>query len=235
MPPGSTALINIDGSPGALPARESDRPSREELPKKCLTRGPVRPNLPNVSLATDLPDADRDRAHLRALAHPLRLRILSLLTAAPMTAAEVARELGANHANVSYHLRQLHNAGIIEIAGEEKISGGVAKRYRHDFEKEVERPETPPQRDAQANHDHRLVYAAMAVELQRRAAAQRPSVTNHLTDAELWIDPAAWVGIRDRVEAASDDLHRAAQPPRTPGAIRVNATIALFEMEEPGR
>ena len=31
---------------------------------------------------------------MRALAHPTRLRILSLLTGAPMTAAEVARELG---------------------------------------------------------------------------------------------------------------------------------------------
>jgi DNA-binding transcriptional ArsR family regulator len=184
-----------------------------------------------MSLPAEVPDAERHRAHLRALAHPLRLRILSLLTAAPMTAAEVARELGANHANVSYHLRQLHRAGIIDIAGEEKISGGVAKRYRHDFGKEVARPDVDPQQDAQTSRDHRLVYSAMAVELERRAAAQRPSINNHLTDAELWIDPAVWAEIRDRIEAASDDLHRAAQPPRAPGTIRVNATIALFEME----
>ena len=39
--------------------------------------------------------ADRDRVvSLRSLAHPVRLRMLSLLTGAPMSAAEVARELG---------------------------------------------------------------------------------------------------------------------------------------------
>ena len=39
--------------------------------------------------------------HLRALAHPVRLRILSLLTGADLTAADVARELGITHANAS--------------------------------------------------------------------------------------------------------------------------------------
>ncbi|WP_268815939.1 helix-turn-helix domain-containing protein [Amycolatopsis alkalitolerans] len=38
------------------------------------------------------------------LAHPLRLRLLSLLTGASLSAAEAARELGETQANVSYHL-----------------------------------------------------------------------------------------------------------------------------------
>jgi hypothetical protein len=39
------------------------------------------------------------------------------------------------------------------------------------------------------------------------------------------------VDIRAQVHAASVMLHRVAKPPRTPGTIRVNATMALFEME----
>src|SRR5215831_21075892 len=70
-------------------------------------------------------------ARLRAGAHPLRLRIMSLLTGAEMSAAEVARELDINHANASYHLRVLAEAGQVVEAGEERIRGGVAKRYRH--------------------------------------------------------------------------------------------------------
>src|SRR3954469_18797480 len=73
-----------------------------------------------------------EKAALRAMAHPVRLRIMSLLTAAPMTAAEVARELHLTHANASYHLRNLLSGGLIYVAGEEKIRGGVAKRYRYD-------------------------------------------------------------------------------------------------------
>ena len=53
------------------------------------------------------------QATLRAMAHPIRLRILSLLTGAPMTAADVARELGITHANASYHLRNLLAGGVI--------------------------------------------------------------------------------------------------------------------------
>nr|WP_244162473.1 helix-turn-helix domain-containing protein [Amycolatopsis regifaucium] len=71
---------------------------------------------------------------LRVLAHPVRLRILSLLTGAAMSAAEAARELGETQANVSYHLRRLHEAGLLDVAEEVRIRGGLAKRYRHDPE-----------------------------------------------------------------------------------------------------
>jgi DNA-binding transcriptional ArsR family regulator len=162
-------------------------------------------------------------ARLRALAHPIRLRILSLLTGAAMTAAEVARELDLTHANASYHLRQLYAADAIEIVGEEHIRGGVAKRYRYQPDREVAGP-------AAVQGDHRLLFAAGATELRRRAVHLRTDRRKHLTDAELWVDPQAWEEIRDLVHAVSADLHQAARPPRTPGTIRVSATMALFEM-----
>src|SRR5215218_8131340 len=78
-----------------------------------------------------------DTTVLRAMAHPIRLRIMSLLTGAPMTAAEVARELDLTHANASYHLRNLLAGGMIVLAGEEKIRGGVAKRYRYHADHDI--------------------------------------------------------------------------------------------------
>ncbi len=48
-----------------------------------------------------------------------------------MSAAEVGRELDITHANASYHLRLLADAGLIVVEGEEQIRGGRAKRYRH--------------------------------------------------------------------------------------------------------
>jgi DNA-binding transcriptional ArsR family regulator len=71
------------------------------------------------------------QAALRALAHPIRLRMLSLLTDAELTAAEIARELAITHANASYHLRNLLAGGVITAGREEKIRGGLAKRYRY--------------------------------------------------------------------------------------------------------
>ncbi|GAB3151196.1 hypothetical protein GCM10027290_39890 [Micromonospora sonneratiae] len=168
---------------------------------------------------------------MRALAHPVRLRILSLLTATEMTAAEVARELDLTHANASYHLRHLLDAGVIQIAGEERIRGGVAKRYRYDATRDFDRRRPSPD-GAEPTRDHRLLYATLATELRRRSQQARRSSNNFLTDAEFWIDPETWQAVREQIANAAETLHRAAQPPRAPGAVRVSATVALFQMED---
>jgi DNA-binding transcriptional ArsR family regulator len=183
----------------------------------------------------DTPDERTRTAGLRALAHPLRLRILSLLTGVPMTAAEVARELDITHANASYHLRQLHAAGAIELAGEERIRGGRAKRYRYDADRSLATaaPATRAREGAAdaGKDDQRLLFAALAVELRRRAERLIPGLGNLLTDAELWVDPHTLDDVRARLNSASVALHHAARPPRSPGTVRINATVALFWME----
>jgi DNA-binding transcriptional ArsR family regulator len=104
---------------------------------------------------------------LRAIAHPVRLQILSLLTGTAMSAAEVARELNISHANASYHLRVLANAGQIEPAGEQKVRGGVAKRYRHPWEARPE--EEQRERGSLAAEDFLRNIHAVTDELERRS------------------------------------------------------------------
>jgi DNA-binding transcriptional ArsR family regulator len=187
---------------------------------------PVSPRLPNMSLGEN---PDRRQASLRAMAHPLRLRMLSLLTGASLTAADIARELGLTHANASYHLRNLLAAGLIVQAGEERIRGGVAKRYRYDAERERDCETKLSEHGADSQ---RALFAVVANELVRRTAVADWSVGGSMTDAELWVDPDVWREIRDRISQASRDLHDAARPPHTPGTIRTGTTIAMFRMEE---
>jgi DNA-binding transcriptional ArsR family regulator len=165
------------------------------------------------------------------MAHPVRLRMLSLLTGAPLTAADIARELGLTHANASYHLRNLLTAGLIVQAGEERIRGGVAKRYRYDAERDRER-DRETMLSEHAVDSQRALFAAVANELVRRTAVADWSVGGSMTDAELWVDPEVWREIRDRIAQASRDLHDAARPPHTPGTIRTSTTIAMFRMGE---
>jgi DNA-binding transcriptional ArsR family regulator len=166
---------------------------------------------------------------LRATAHPVRLQIMSLLTGAPMTAAEVARELGLTHANASYHLRTLAGAGMIVIAGEEKIRGGVAKRYRYDAAHDIAAEKA---RGHRPDEYFRSIYAATATELLRRSQGTYPEQNNLMVDAELWLDPEDWTRLRKRVADAARELHEAAKPPRTPGAVRTSTSIAMFRMGE---
>jgi DNA-binding transcriptional ArsR family regulator len=171
-----------------------------------------------------------EKAALRAMAHPLRLRMMSLLTAAPMTAAEVARELGLTHANASYHLRNLLAGGLILVDREEKIRGGVAKRYRYDAGHDRDRQSS---RRPKSDEQVRIEYAALAHELIRRTQdAGFPAGPKLLADAELWVDPERWAELRKRVGDALIELHQIAQPPRTPGTIRTSTTAAMFQMGE---
>jgi DNA-binding transcriptional ArsR family regulator len=50
---------------------------------------------------------------VRALAHPLRLRMLEALAHGPATASMLARDLGESSGATSYHLRALAGAGLI--------------------------------------------------------------------------------------------------------------------------
>lgn len=166
-----------------------------------------------------------ETVRLRALAHPVRLRMLSLLAGAPMSAAELARELGTTQANASYHLRQLRAAGEVVEVERESVRGGRAVRYRY-----RPRGESPPPRDPDVVGTRAPAYDALASELRRRGREAVPSPHASWTDAELWVDPKVWADVVRRVHAASCDLHDAAEPPRAPGTTRVSATMALFEM-----
>jgi DNA-binding transcriptional ArsR family regulator len=167
---------------------------------------------------------------LRALAHPLRLRILSLLTGSAMSAAEVARELDLTHANASYHLRLLLESGTLVEAGEEQIRGGVAKRYRY------------PHED-RGKHGHLTTtesrigeVRALARELERRLRQRsRRKGRGHFSDIEAWVPPDVSDRVRELLMEASMLMHDHNQPPRTPGTVHVSATSWIFEMTRKAR
>jgi DNA-binding transcriptional ArsR family regulator len=169
---------------------------------------------------------EEEIASLRAIAHPLRLRILSLLTGTEMSAAEVARELDLTHANASYHLRVLADAGEVVAAGEEKIRGGVAHRYRHPWERTGRKD-----RQRTDRRTGELYLRAMADELVRRFGERRARGRSHLTDAELWVSPDTWRRVQALVAEAAELVHAEALPPRSPGTVHVNMSAALFEMK----
>jgi DNA-binding transcriptional ArsR family regulator len=72
---------------------------------------------------------------MRALAHPLRLRLLGMLRMeGPSTASQLAQQVGEVPALVSYHLRQLAANGFLEEAPELARDGRERWwRSAHDF------------------------------------------------------------------------------------------------------
>ncbi len=71
----------------------------------------------------------RDPAALRALGHPLRVRILEALRA-PASAAGVARALGEARQNVNHHVKGLERAGLVRSVGERRKGNFVERLYQ---------------------------------------------------------------------------------------------------------
>lgn len=171
---------------------------------------------------------DKDAiSSLRSVAHPVRLRILSMLTAQPMSAAEVARELDLTHANASYHLRLLHDAGELVVESEEKIRGGTAKRYRYVVGGSPTRPPGPS-----SVEDSIAWQQATHSEIVRRLT-HRTKGPSSSSDIETWVTPETWREAVDLVARAMVLLHEQAQPPRTEGTVHVSASSQAFMMADP--
>src|SRR5213592_4391766 len=76
---------------------------------------------------------------LKALGHPLRLRVLEMLGAEggePLTNRELAQKLGVDPGHLHFHVKMLLRAGLIELAqdghghGREKPYRAVARTFR---------------------------------------------------------------------------------------------------------
>jgi DNA-binding transcriptional ArsR family regulator len=159
---------------------------------------------------------------LRALSHPVRLRILALMTSRGMSSAELARELEMNHAAVSFHVRQLAAAGFLELAETRSNRGGQERRYR---QRVVSGSEWVPE-------DPRQMVSALAEELTRRVA-DGSGTWKLFADSEMWVERKVWDDVRHRIAAAIQELDDAAAEPRAEGAVHVSATALLLELASP--
>ena len=156
--------------------------------------------------------------------------MLSLLTGAAMSAAELARELEVSQALSSYHLRQLADAGLVELSEERSHRGGRERRYRHRAQPRLDDPRTQlPAGDREAQE---LFIEAVVAELRRRASSRVGDPRGLSVDAELWVTPQDWEQARQAIAAASVMLHEQARRPHEPGTVHVNASVVMFAMSD---
>jgi DNA-binding transcriptional ArsR family regulator len=71
-----------------------------------------------------------DPRYVKAMSHPLRVRILAMLDERTASPVELASWLGASLGTVAYHVRTLERFGLIELVGETRVRGAVEHHYR---------------------------------------------------------------------------------------------------------
>jgi DNA-binding transcriptional ArsR family regulator len=90
---------------------------------------PEAQNAPREVLEIERPE------QLKALGHPLRLKVLQVLgeSERPLTNRELAASLSVDPGHLHFHVRMLNRAGLIELAatgGREKPYRPVAKHFK---------------------------------------------------------------------------------------------------------
>jgi DNA-binding transcriptional ArsR family regulator len=149
-----------------------------------------------------------DAAYVRALAHPLRVRILAMLDERPSSPARLARALGASVNVVAYHVRRLREIGVIELVEVRRGRGGLEHIYatpRHPTFSDAAWEQLEPE----ARSRVLIVMLRQMWEYVRRAATARGFERRDalITRTPLRLDEAGW----EALAAASTQWLRAVE------------------------
>lgn len=173
------------------------------------------------------PDRQIDPSGLKALAHPLRVRILGVLDdVGEVTASGLGAALGESSGSMSYHLRQLAKHGFVE-----DIQGKGSARERW-WRAPIDGWTIGPDAFAATSpHAVDLVNAEFIGKLADRMARSLAEVA---TDKSEWRRDKMWRSsfteltveeMRQFIDEANAVVDKYAQRPAHPGSKRVSIDV----------
>ncbi|HEY9291646.1 MAG TPA: helix-turn-helix domain-containing protein [Microlunatus sp.] len=184
-----------------------------------------------------------DVSQLKALAHPVRMRMLGMLRLdGPATATQLAQRLGLNSGATSYHLRQLAQHGYIEEDGERGNKRDRWWRASHESTHlgAAKRPESPADRDAIEAFWQALAIAHLdTLSAGMREHAELPDAWAEVSDSSdwaIWLTPDQADELLTKVHAVLDEtLHRAPADADDAPADAEQFLIQVHGFPRPGR
>ena len=176
------------------------------------------------------------------VAHPLRGRCLTILSDRTASPNELAKELGEDVGNVSYHVKQLLKMEVIELVRERPVRGAVEHFYRA-----ITRPVLSNEAYLDLTVEERLRFARLilqfsvadaATAIESASLGQRPD--HHVTRLPVQVDEEGWRELSElhtemfqrtiEIEAAS-----AKRMSGEPEAVGIVARVISMFFEMPAR
>jgi DNA-binding transcriptional ArsR family regulator len=160
----------------------------------------------------------------KALAHPLRVRILAALEESTASPSELASRLGEPVGTVAYHVRVLAGRGLVRLVGTSQRRGALVHHYAAVAQPPIGGDTWALDVDPGNPHGGALAQAATAI---RAAAAgggfNRPEA--HLTRNALTLDPQGWADLAGAVSSLLERVRR----------IEADANARMGNHSEPGQ
>ena len=167
----------------------------------------------------------------RALADPLRIRLLEAVWFGPRSAKELAEAVGLPPDRVYYHLRQLEQAAVIEVSGYRPLPGGKVERLYQRAEVE------PPDEGASPEEIATFLGAVLDVTKADITAAHRAKADGQRREVRVSVGALRLTdeGLAELHRMLNDVRERFAGPefagPEAEGTW-VRVLVALVDLEE---
>jgi DNA-binding transcriptional ArsR family regulator len=179
-----------------------------------------------------------DPRYVKAISHPLRIRILAILSERTASPVELAEWLDASLGVVAYHVRTLYRVGLIELVKETRVRGAVEHHYRA-----RERPRVSDEAWAAAPPIAKQAAVGSALQMindyanASAAAGGFDGGDAHLTRTMMTLDQQGW---EELSRACTDLLERAQEieesakkrvdkDPHAEGTSSAAMVLMLFE------
>lgn len=177
-----------------------------------------------------------DPRWVRAIAHPLRIRLLAMLDEQPASPVVLARKLELPLGRVSYHVRRLYELGLLELVSTRQRRGATEHYYRArahpTFTDEAwgQLGAVPKQRMISAVLNQIHEYATRSA-----AAGGFDAADAHFTRTPMQLDQAGWTELaeatknwlRETARIEQEAAERLAEDPHQP--LSAGLVILLFE------
>lgn len=180
-----------------------------------------------------------DQRLVKALGHPLRAQLLSILNERTASPVELSRMLGERLTNVSYHVRQLQKYGCIELVEERPVRGANEHFYRgttRSFLSDDNWKQLPP--EAQAG----ISVAGMKM-INDRAREALDAETfdrrqdRHLSCTPMVVDEEGWQALTKLLAQTLEELMEiqtaSAARLAKKGSGGIPATVSILSFESP--
>ena len=134
-----------------------------------------------------------DPRYVKAMSHPLRIRILAILTERTASPVELAEWLDASLGVVAYHVRTLHRFGMIDLVKETRVRGAVEHHYKARI-----RPRVSDEAWAEAPPIAKQAATGSALQMINEYASASAAAGGfdrgeaHLTRTMMRLDPQGW-------------------------------------------
>jgi DNA-binding transcriptional ArsR family regulator len=181
-----------------------------------------------------------DPRYVKALSHPLRVRILAMLQERTASPSQLSEWLGATLGTTAYHVRSLHQLGLIELADETRVRGAIEHHYRAG-----KRPMVSEDAWAQAPPIAKQAAVGSALQMideySRKSAAEGgfDRAEAHLSRTSITLDSKGWEALSkaclkfveqvEKIDAAAKE--RAQKRPHEDDLGDAQVVLLAFEAE----